>query len=249
MNFSDRFLSAIGAWQRGWREEKARRLVLAEELVAAASAENLPIRFRSAAGTTCYRKRFLVPNNPQNGGDLGPLFLNGFIDEGVASWTTDKKFAQDFKDPLRSGTFAAVFAHSPQPDEVIVNIPALWADNAFEEAVQTFHARDGANADALLFFKFRQGEIVMNAPLKYDELVGLCGKSSPFDVLCELAGLSTDQQRDDFWNKLVEADQFPEDPWWLSGVATRAVLDRTRTQFLENNGSKIADVIESHPRE
>jgi hypothetical protein len=248
MKFSDRFLSAIGGWQRGWREDKNRRLVLAEELNAAAIEENLPIQL-SSAGTTCYRKRFLVPNNPQNGGDLGPLFLNGFIDEGLASWTTDKKFAQDFKDPLRSGTFAAVFAHFPQPGEVLVNIPALWADPAFNEAVKALHARGGSNADALMYFKFRQGEIVMTAPLKYEELAGICGKSSPFDVLCEAGGLTTDEERDDFWKKLVEANRFPEEPTWLTSEATRAVLDRARTNFLDKHGSKIADVIKRRSRD
>lgn len=242
MKFTDRFLSALGGWQRGWREARDRRLVLAEELVAAATAQNLAIQFRSA-GTTCYRKRYLVPNNPQNGGDMGPLFLNGFIEEGLASWTTDKKFAQDFKDPLREGTFAGVFAHLPQPGEVLVNIPALWADKTFEEAVNAFHARDGRNADALMYFKFRQGEIVMNAQLKYEELAGLCGRSSPFDVLCEAAGLSTDEERDDFWKKLVEADKFPEAPMWLTKDATRGVLDRTKKQFLNEHASKISEVM------
>jgi len=248
MMFSDRFLSAIGGWQRGWREEKDRRLVLAEELDSAATAENLPIQFRRTE-KICYRKRFLVPNNPQNGGDLGPLLLNGFIDEGLASWTTDQKFAQDFKDPLRSGTFAAVFAHLPEPGEVLVNIPALWAENAFEEAVKAFHTRGGPNADALMHFKFRQGEIVMNVPLKYEELAGVCGRSSPFDVLCEVAGLSTDEERDDFWKKLVEAGQFPEAPKWLTRDATQAVLDRARMQFLERHASKIADIINNRSRD
>ena len=78
MMFSDRFLSAIGGWQRGWREEKDRRLVLAEELDSAATAENLPIQFRRTK-KICYRKRFLVPNNPQNGGDLGPLLLSFIV--------------------------------------------------------------------------------------------------------------------------------------------------------------------------
>lgn len=248
MKFSDKFLSAIGGWQRGWREDKDRRLVLAEELNAAVIAENLPIQFRSA-GTTCYRKRFLVPNNPQNDGDLGPLFLNGAIDEGLASWTTDKKFAQDFKDPLRNGTFAAVFAHLPQPEEVLVNIPALWANNAFDEAVKAFYVRGGSNVDALMHFKFRQGEIVMKAPLKYEELAGICGKSSPFDILCEAAGLITNEEKDDFWKKLVEANKFPEEPTWLTREATLAVLDRARTKFLDKHGSKIADVISRRSRD
>lgn len=242
MKFSDRFLSALGGWQRGWREDKDRRLRLTDELLAAVEAENLPAPFRSLEAT-CYRKRYLVPSNPQNGGDMGPLFLNGFIEEGLASWTTDKKFAQNFKDPLREGTFAAIFAHRPQRGEVLVNIPALWAERAFEEAVEAFDSKGGPNADALMHFRFRQGEIVMNAKLNYDELAGLCAKSSPFDVLCEVAGLSSDEERDAFWKQLVEANKFPEDPTWLSMSSTRAVLDRAKHKFLDKHGTTIAAAI------
>jgi hypothetical protein len=243
MTFSDRFLAALGGWQRGWREDKDRRLVLAQELTAAVEAEGLSADFRSS-DTVCYRKRYLVPNNPQNGGDLGPLFLNGFVEEGLASWTTDRKFAQEFKDPLREGTFAAVFAHRPSEGEVLVNVPALWSDPAFEDAVEAYSKRNGANADALLHFKFRQGEIVMDANLRLDELVGLCSKSSPFDVLCELAGLTTDIERDAFWKQLVQADNFPEDPTWLPVEETQAVVQRTKTKFLAKHGRVIEDIIE-----
>jgi hypothetical protein len=239
MKFSERFLSALGGWQRGWREQKEQRLHLAKELVEAVRAESLPSQFRTLA-TTCYRKRYLVPNNPQNGGDLGPLFLNGCIEEGLASWTTDVRFAQDFKEPLREGTFAAVFAHAPQSDEVLVNIPALWADKAFEEAVGAFHAKCGPGADALMHFKFRQGEIVMDAKLRFDELVHLCGKSSPFDVLCEAAGLSTDEERDAFWKQLAHDNKFPEEPMWLSMEATKGALDRAKKKFLEKHGATIS---------
>lgn len=242
MTFSDRFLAALGGWQRGWREERDRRIALAKELIAAADDEGLAPRFRTS-NAVCYRKRYLVPNNPENGGDLGPLFLNGFIDEGLASWTTDEKFAQVFKDPLREGTFSAVFAHTPLPGEVLVNIPELWADRAFQESVKTFADRSGNNADALLYFKFRQSEVVMDAKLDFDEVYSLCGKSSPFDVLCELAGLRTDDERDEFWRQLVEADTFPEDARWLSEDATRAILQRTRRKFLDEHGQTIANAI------
>jgi hypothetical protein len=248
VKFSDRFLAALGGWQRGWREEKDRRLILTEELIAAVEAANLPTQFRSL-DTTCYRKRYLVPNNPQNGGDMGRLFLNGFIEEGLASWTTDKKFAQDFKDPLREGTFAAIFAHLPQRNEVLVNLPALWEDKAFEEAVEAFCVRGGSNADALIHFKFRQGEIVMDAKLNCDELVGLCGKSSPFDVLCEAVGLSTDEERDAFWKQLVEANKFPEDPTWLSMSETQAAIHRAKMKFLDKHGATIASVMNSRSSE
>lgn len=244
MTYSDRFLSALGAWQRGWREDRDRRIVVGRELVAAVDAENLPDRFRTV-NTVCYRKRFLVPNNPQNGGDLGPLFLNGFIEEGLTSWTTNKKFSQDFKDPLREGTFSAVFARLPRPGEVLVNIPELWANEEFEDAVEDFHSRGAPNADALHNFRFRQGEIVMDAKLEYDELFGFCGRSSPFDVLCELAGLQTEDEYDAFWKKLVESDGFPEEPFWLSQQGTKATLDRTRNEFLRRHGDKIDSINKS----
>lgn len=238
MKFSNRFLSALANWQRGWREEKARRLCLEKELVAAVQAEELPRQFRTVC-KPCYRKRYLVPNNPQNDGDLGPLFLNGFIEEGLASWTIDKKFAQDFKDPLREGTFAAVFAHYPKGEEVLLNIPALWNDSEFVESVKNFHDNGHNDASILKKFKDRQGEIIMNAKLCLDDLIAVCGRSSPFDVLCELAGLRTDEERDSFWQQLVDADKFPEEPMWLSADRTKVVLNATREKFLKKHSDKI----------
>lgn len=246
--FSDRFLSALGGWQRGWGEEKARRVILADELLSAVQAENLPAQFRSV-DSVCYRKRYLVPNNSQNGGDMGPLFINGFIEEGLASWTTDRKFAQNFKDPLRDGTIPAIFAHVPESGEVLVNIPALWGESSFEASVERFSERGGDNADALLHFKFRQGEIVMNADLNYDDLVGVCGKSSPFDELCEKARLRTDEERDDFWKQLVEANTFPEDPIWLSPELTRNVLNRTKGKFFSEHGVAVEAVLQNRSDE
>lgn len=83
----------------------------------------------------------------------------------------------------------------------------------------------------------------MNAKLYFDEVYSLCGKSSPFDVLCELAGLRTEDERDECWKQLVEADIFPEDPRWLSEDDTRAVMQRTRSQFFDKYGETIAKAI------
>lgn len=70
--YDDDFLSALGAWQRGWNEDQARRLVITDALLKAIATRpsDLP---RSASQGTLYRKRFLVPNNPQNGGDFRKL--------------------------------------------------------------------------------------------------------------------------------------------------------------------------------
>ena len=57
------FLKALAAWQNGWREDTARRRRLVSDLTdATASASALPMAVVQCS-ETCYRKRFLVPNN------------------------------------------------------------------------------------------------------------------------------------------------------------------------------------------
>ena len=58
MNYSNRFLGALGAWQRGWREDGTRRMQITEELLAAiAESHDLPPAALSV-NQKCYRKRF-----------------------------------------------------------------------------------------------------------------------------------------------------------------------------------------------
>jgi hypothetical protein len=97
------------------------------------------------------------------------------------------KFAQDFKDPLREGTVSAVFGHSPLPAEVVLNIPALWNDPEFQQAVEAYSQGGQPNASALQHFNARQSEVILNCPLRADEIEGFCGRSSPFELLCDSA--------------------------------------------------------------
>jgi hypothetical protein len=85
--FNDELLTAIGAWQKGWREDQSRREELAERLVAAAAG--LPREFRTAG--ECFRKRFLLK------GELVDIVLRDEKHEGVTSWTLDERFAERFK--------------------------------------------------------------------------------------------------------------------------------------------------------
>ncbi|MEW6645122.1 MAG: hypothetical protein AB1586_31795 [Pseudomonadota bacterium] len=81
--FTDELLDALGAWQRGWRENQALKKPIAEKLVL--EAAKLPARF-CAVPNACYRKRFLYK------GDMEPLVMFGGLDDGVASWTMDRVF-------------------------------------------------------------------------------------------------------------------------------------------------------------
>jgi hypothetical protein len=233
MAYSDRFLAALGAWQRGWRENPTRREGITNELLEAIAESGLPNEARTIM-QKCYRKRFLVPNNPQNEADFGPLIMNGSLeDEGVASWTTELKFAQDFKNPLRDGTVSAVFGRKPLPNEVILNIPALWRDPEFQTAFEEYSKAAKPNTDALQNFKGRESEIILNAPLRRDEIEGFCGRSSPFELLCELAGVHGEKARDEVWRRLCDAGVFPEQPTWLNREAALRALANTETKFAE----------------
>ena len=134
MRFPDQFLCALGAWQNGWGEDADRRLRITENLITAISETLLP-PVALAVDAICYRKRFLVPWNPQNDADFFPLFQQGFISEGIASWTTDLLFAKNLKGAIRGGAQAAIFAAKPTPNEVILNIAALNALPEFRAAV------------------------------------------------------------------------------------------------------------------
>jgi hypothetical protein len=224
VSYTDEFLAALGAWQRGWKEQPDRRGEITTKLVSAIeSAPPLPEVARTVRGK-CYRKRFLVANNPQNDGDLYRLVMMGSLQEGIASWTIDLRYAQDFKGPVRDGAISAVFGHQPKPDEVVLNIQALWTLRCFREAVGDFASRGGSNADALQNFKARQSEVILNATLLREDVEGFCERSSPFELLCEVAGITDEAEKDKFWEQMVVQGIFPGEAHWLQKEAAQHVL-------------------------
>lgn len=213
--FTDAFLEALGAWQRGWREDQDLRQTLAKQLESL--CQLLPDEHRRVA-VKCYRKRFM------SGQDWVMLFLNDHLDDGTTSWTIDRTYAEDFKGIVRGHpNSGAVFAGLPPSDECLVSLPSLWASLNFREAVRSYADRGAANADALINFADKQGEVVLSSQLRLDELVGVTGKSSPFEHLAVCAGIS-DAGLDDAWRILVERERFPEEARFIrDDVVTRAV--------------------------
>ncbi len=249
MSFSRDFLTALGAWQRGWREKKDAREMITQTLLEAIDAEGLPDAARKVDGE-CWRKRFLVANNPQNGGDMVPLIVQGQIQEGIASWTLERDMAYNFKGLLQldsqrrivEGSTAAVFRRAPAPDEIVLNIDALWKHSGFPEAVQEFadyvdqtgESEQKRAAEALTYFgpgPNWQAEVILNAPLCCNEVEAMVGRSSSFEVLSKLAGHSTDDEQEWFSKQLVAADINPEEARWLTGDRIQAALLRTANRF------------------
>ncbi|WP_339862521.1 hypothetical protein [Thalassospira alkalitolerans] len=223
--FKDTFLAALGAWQRGWREDQSKRVQLAADLETEIS--ELQPQFRRV-DTPCYRKRFLHP------ADLPKLFFEGALYEGITSWTTDFTYAQEFKGLQRDNAVtAAIFSHRPSPEEVLVNITALWQNPTFRASANAYKERGGEHSDALFNFADKQGEVILSAPVRLPDILGFTGKSSPFDDLCDQAGIHGDDKRDLIFKQLVQTGKFPEQYQWILQARALRVVSNSIDRIME----------------
>lgn len=171
--FTTDFFDALGRWQRGWRREKAARLPIAQALER--EAATLPAKFRQFNGKL-YRKRHLYKTKDLS--ELAPLFMTGTLDEGSAtSWSSNYHYIErlgdgpSFAQPnVASG---AIFVHVPAPNEIVLNIPALWADPTFVAAANAYRTDGGKEAASLHYFNVTQSEVILRTPLRLCEIYAL----------------------------------------------------------------------------
>jgi hypothetical protein len=218
MLFKDEFFSALGAWQRGWNEDQNRRLVLATELKS--EVESIPIDFRRVE-SPCYRKRFL------NKEDLFEIVMANEKPEGLTSWTTDKSVAELFKGMVMpDAVTAAIFKCEPSENETLLNVPKLWQCDDFQAAAASYKERSGEYADALFHFKAKQKEVILEVPLRGDDIVHLVGVSSPFDELCDYAGIPQ-EGRDELCIKLMDQGTYCGEPMYTPEASSQLVIRNT----------------------
>jgi hypothetical protein len=222
VKFDDRLLGAIGAWQKGWREDQDLREELATELRDA--VVGLPPQFQTANGQACYRKRFL------HKGELERIILADWRDEGMVSWTLNRSFADTFRGKFKpEAVTGAIFRRTPQDDEVIVNIPELWAEPEFVRSAESYRAKGGLHAEALFHFRGPrdQSEIVLTAPLRASEIIALTGSSSPFDDLCDMLSLPQ-EGRDELFRELTAQGVVINAPRYVNEEQTQRIIARTQ---------------------
>lgn len=216
--FSDDFLKALGAWQKGWKEDQSVRLKLADQLKNA--VHHLPDSYKQVT-QPCYRKRFL------HHGELLEIIMVDEKDEGLTSWTICQKYAENFKGLQKpSAISAAIFEHTPTANEVILNIYGLWQSELFIQAAERYKNANGENADAIFNFKASQGEVILSSPLKGSEIIALTGASSPFDELCDMA-MIPEAERNEYFKKLIDLGQYPETLKYTSREGTQTVIQHT----------------------
>lgn len=228
-DYPDHFLEALGRWQNGWSEDKAKRLEVTNQLLTAISKLSKPLPI--TPNIVAYRKRFLVPNNPQNGGDFVALVVNGSISEGVASWTFAEGFAQEFKGIVRANTTTAIFEHRPDESNVVLDVRALWSDQVFRDAVSDYAQRGRLYAPALVSISDKQFEIILNVDLSALEVIDFVGRVADQDSLFEQLGAQSDEQKDIIWQRFVEINTFPGDLRWTGRSGAQRAIKRARDLY------------------
>lgn len=236
MIFHDTFLRALGAWQYGFQEDPARRASLGADL--AAEARQVPSEFRTVSGL-CYRKRFLYKSEAL-------AFVMGENREGIASWTLDPEYAEKFKGGFRQDAImGTIFARIPSSSEVVISLPALWANEQFRAAVQDYGARAGAFASALTNFRDTQSEVVLDTPLLPKDIYAMSGYGD-FEEVCRQAGILEPVEQDEAWKRLVKNGVYPNEPIWIGQGAALRVIKASQDHMLawfEEGKEKLAQSV------
>ena len=217
--YDKEILCAIAGWQKGWREDQNKRQALTDSISRVAS--KIPKRAR-VLPSRCYRVIFLDKSL------IATLFLNAKLVETISSWTTDKKFAEKFKGPHQEGRIGFIFGHTPKESEVVVNIPEMWKDEHFLEALEKHKQQDEEFCDVLCHYRgaHDQSEVILNTKkLLVSEIVGLTGRGD-FDHLCQLAGANSEEEKDELWKQIADDGLYPEEYRWISEEGVNRVLER-----------------------
>lgn len=89
MSHNNDFLTALGAWRNGWRENAERRRAITADLLLAIKTLDQPLPRRSPP-PICYRKRFPLPDKPKTlRRPVGSYLL--------APYTTDPRLGQSIR--------------------------------------------------------------------------------------------------------------------------------------------------------
>lgn len=224
--FDTAFLDALGRWLRGWEQDPVARAPIAAALEQHAS--RLPQRFRNHDGSPVFRKRGLYRRQDQK--ELLPLLLGGKLDEGsITSWSSELGFLDSFGDRFDhsspNAAAGAIFRHIPAPNEIILNIPALWADEEFAERARRYQAGGGSEAKAIFHFTGErdQSELVLRTPLRREEIFHLF-RPGEFTSLAEAAGARNEDTRSDLLAALFDIGIDLRDPGYRPPANTQRIV-------------------------
>jgi hypothetical protein len=215
-------LHSIDRWQKGGdRVAKATR---GARLKGEVLALNDP--FLRECKRVVYRRLAL----PQS--DIWKFITTGSLPEAISAWTVDEDIAKgikggvppEWKDEKR--WFGIILQHRPTPDEVILNLDALWVDIEYQRALAA--AEPTKYVEGIRRYENSQREVILEiSHFSLQEIWSWGGYSSPVEDLAGLVGGAppTDEQVEWLRAQLEEHD-IAVGPRWTTPQGARNVTTR-----------------------
>jgi hypothetical protein len=220
--FPAKLLYAIDRWQKGGdHAAKMRRGQRLKQEVLALNDENL----RWCPGVV-YRRLAL----PQR--FIWTFITTGVLPETVSAWTLDPDVARGLKGGVppewQDGKLwrGVILEHKPKPEEVVVNLDALWLDLNYQRSLAD--AGLGKYTEGIRRYQNLQREVVLElARVSLKQIWSWGGYSSSVDDLAEMfLGVKPTPQQIDCVRKMIEENEIPVGARWTSSSGARNVTLR-----------------------
>jgi|ERR1700730_12262698 len=232
VEFRLELLQAISDWQRDCddRNLRTRRGQALKE-----AAANLPVRYREVAGR-CFRQMSLDSAN------LWRLATETELPETISSWSTSFEVVQWFKRgvPPAGDWQGLIWTVLPSPDQVVINLEALFADSEFCEAYEAAAPRIAHFHSGMGRYEGTQREVVLEIqrlPVAAVEAMG--GYSSDRERMARILFLDSGPGALAALDELLARAGTQLGPKWVTGAAK----DRTLARMLD----WAADLRRNHP--
>jgi hypothetical protein len=154
-------IQAIDRWQAGSKDKarKARRL--------REWSRHLPPDYRAPPSNAFRQVRVNAL--------LGIGMAVGALPEAISSWTTSLQLAERFRqEDLDREKVLMIFARHPAPDDIIIDLNAVYADPAFMETVRATSERLDKTFRGIERWQDTQNEVVLKeTTIANDEIVSL----------------------------------------------------------------------------
>jgi hypothetical protein len=221
-NFSLPLLQAINNWQRGFNHEQKPKRIAA---LKSASAD-LDQRYRVLT-EPCYRQLTLEPRYVMEMG------LRYRIQEATSSWTFRLDVAEQFKGgvaPKDMELLPVIVRTLPDPEAVVINLAALYADSGFLAAVDQHQNDIKGFWDGIGRWRDSQAEVVLELDVIYlHEVHAAGGHSSPRETILQHPRvieelLKLEPEAFAIVEKAIAKGQGEFGPHWLKDAAKDRVL-------------------------
>lgn len=209
--YTEALIRAVDDWQAGSKDKarKARRLK--------ERTRHLPDRYRTAPARVFRQVR------------ANALLALGValdaIPEAISSWTSSEDVAKRFRESDQNrNKVLMIFARSPAPDDVILNMEILYGDPDFLETVRDTRARIGRPFSGIERWQGTQKEVVLReTAIANDEIISLGAFRQLSDVVPMIGTRHPDAETDAQIFKKLTGTAVTEHFWTSPTSATAGV--------------------------